>query len=105
MNYDKKNKKIDFLRYYLLILAESNSEINNLLGFDYDFLDIKLEMREMLRQKLIDDSTGHIEVTKKGKKEKQRLRNYYKIGNINSLIVPDLNYSIEKLDMDEVYLP
>lgn len=99
------DKNTELLKYYLIILTRTNSDIDILLGSKYSFFDIKIEIRDMVRRKLIDDSTGYMKVTTLGLKEEKRIKQKYQMANIESLVVPMLIYDIEKMDIDEVYLP
>ena len=51
------DKNTELLKYYLIILTRTNSDIDILLGSKYSFFDIKIEIRDMVRRKLIDNST------------------------------------------------
>lgn len=95
----------ELMRYYLLLMIKRDGNIYMLLNEEYSLLDIRLDLNKLENKRFISDSEGYLKITNAGEQELMRIKNKNELSNIESLIIPYLDYKVEKMNLDEVYLP
>lgn len=95
----------ELMRYYLLLMIKRDGSIYMLLNEEYSLLDIRLDLNKLENKSFISDSEGYLKITNAGEQELMRIKNKNKLSNIESLIIPYHDYKVEKMNLDEVYLP
>lgn len=102
----KKSKEyLQQISYSILRVVKSNANIEILINDDFSYFDLMRSIDNLKKNQLLRDYLGKIELTKYGMEELTRLETSMGIGNVGNMIIPDYRYHIDKIGINDVYLP
>lgn len=102
-----KNKlsHIDWINYGVLRVIDSNANVSILLSENFSYFNLMKTLNHLKNNALLRDYSGVLELTDHGKDELIKLERKLEMGNVSKLVIPDFKYIIDKIDIDDVYLP
>ncbi|MGX7200600.1 hypothetical protein ACWOEH_12245 [Enterococcus nangangensis] len=89
----------------ILRVIRNNLNVNFLINDEFSYSDLMKVINDLKKNGLIRDFLGKLELTSIGLSELNRLEQELKFGNIEKLIIPDYKYFIDKIGVNDVYLP
>ncbi|WP_270597934.1 hypothetical protein [Enterococcus asini] len=101
----KSKERLEQISFSILRTVKANANIEILINDEFSYFDLMEALEDLKRNQLLRDYLGKLELTKYGMEELNGLEATMKIGNVGNLIIPDFRYFIDKIDINDVYLP
>lgn len=105
MNMKKSKERLEQISFSILRTIKANANIEILINDEFTYFDLMKAIEDLKRNQLLRDYLGKLELTKHGMEELINLEATMEIGNVGNLIIPDFRYFIEKIGVNDVYLP
>jgi len=103
MSISKEN--LERVSFSVLSVVKINANIEILLSDTFDYYDLLQTINTLKRNGLLRDYLGELQITDIGLEELTKLETSLGLGKISKMIIPDFRYNIEKIAINEVYLP
>lgn len=100
-----KQNRSEWITFGILRVVHANANVSILLNDNFSYYNLMIAVSHLKNNALLRDYSGTLELTKYGKEELTRLEKQFGMGNITKLVIPDFEYIIEQIDIDDVYLP
>lgn len=102
---NQKKEHLERISYSVLRVVKANANIQILVNDKFSYFDLMKTINDLKNNGLLRDYLGELELTQHGKDELEILENNFRLGNVGKMIIPDFRYFIDKIGINDVYLP